>query len=91
MQVNSDITLWMALGKLFGATKQSTVSGCLAVRGKDQAVHQGQLSPALSLREGQQKAQGTLRSTSICPCLPPPADCLLGSVTEVASGSTQVA
>lgn len=34
--------------------------------GKDLAAHQGQLPPAPSLEDGQQKAQGTMRSASTC-------------------------
>lgn len=42
----------------------------LGVCGKDQGVHQDWLVQALDQEAGQQKSQNTLRSASMCLCLP---------------------
>ena len=55
----------------------------LSVCGKDQALNQGSLLPALNPVADQQKSLGALRSVFACLCL-------LGSITERASGGTQV-
>lgn len=59
----------------------------IGMSGKNKAAHQGWLPLAPSPGAGQQKGQ----SPEFCLCLPPPSGCLLGIVTERASGTVGVA
>lgn len=88
VQANVSHCLCLALGNLFGAIHRLWLPLVgLGVCAKGQAVYQGWLPPALSPGAGQQKVQDPPDLL----CLPPPAGCLLGSVSERASGGTRVA
>ena len=62
----------------------------LGVCRRNQSAYQGWLLPVLGPRAGQEKSPDTLmRFACTCFCLPLSAGCLLGSVTERASGCTE--
>ena len=90
-QLHVRCCLWLALGNLFGATKWSTVYGCLWRAWV--CVERTKLCTKAGLY--QQWAQWQVSKSSKAPwdhlCLPTPARCLFGSVTESASVGTWVA
>ena len=91
VQANVRHCLWLTSGNLFGTTKRSIVCGCLCwawVCARKTKLY----NMARYYQHGLESSSAKVpRCLKICLSFPLPVSCLLGSVTEKASGDTQVA